>query len=56
MASTFVEFGSSNQKHYKDMYALNVLDFKDGSTFEDRKTSESSSSIVEGSTAKSIAT
>jgi len=35
---------------------LNVLDFIDGSTFEGRETSESSSSTTEGSATESNAT
>jgi len=49
MASTFAELGCSKPKRHKDTYALNVLDFIDGSASEGRETSESSSSTTEGS-------
>jgi len=44
MASVFVEFGTSKPKHRKTTYALNVLDFIDGSASESGETSDSSTS------------
>ena len=44
MASAFVTFGSSKPKHRKDTYALNVLQFIDGSASEGRESSELSES------------
>jgi len=52
IASAFAEFGCNETK--KNPYTLNMLEFIDGSTSEDRETSESSSS--EGSATESIAT
>jgi len=45
-----------NQNVHKHTYALNVLEFIDGSALEGRKTLESSSSMTQGSTMESIAT
>jgi hypothetical protein len=42
MASAFADFGCSKPKRRKDTYALNVLQFIDGSASEGRETSESS--------------
>ncbi len=56
MASAFAEFGSSNPKRRKHTYALNVLNFIDGSASEGKETSESSSPSAEGSATESTAT
>jgi len=56
MASAFADFGCSKPKRRKNTYALNVLDFIDGSAFEGRETSESSSSTTEDSVMKSTTT
>jgi len=54
IASAFVEFGCKETKRRTNPYALNVLEFIDGSALEGREISESSSS--EGSATKSTAT
>jgi len=56
MALAFAEFGSSNPKCRKYTYALNVLNFIDGSASEGKETLESSSSSTKGSTTESTAT
>ena len=43
LASAFAKFGTSKPKQRKPSYALNVLNFIDGSASEGRETSESSS-------------
>jgi len=53
IALAFTEFGCKKKKWKKNPYALNVLDFLDGSASKGRETSESSSS--EGSATKSTA-
>jgi len=42
LASAFADFGCSKPKRCKDTYALNVLQFIDGSASEGRESSESS--------------
>jgi hypothetical protein len=45
LASAFQEFGTSKSKRRNPSYALNVLQFIDGSASEGRETSNSSSDI-----------
>jgi len=42
MAMAFVDFSCSKPKHYKDTYALNVLEIIDRCASEDRESPESS--------------
>jgi len=51
MALAFVEFGSKKQKHHRDMYTLNILQYVDVSASEGQETSKSST--TEDSAAKS---
>jgi len=52
MAMAFADFGYSKPKCHKDTYALNVLQFIDGSTSEDRESFDSLKTF--DSTTKSI--
>ena len=54
MALAFAEFGCSKSRPHKPKYALNVLDFIDGSTSKDREMSDSSTN--DNSATKSTAT
>jgi len=45
LASAFAEFGTSKPKHRNPSYALNVLQFIDGSSSEGKETTDSSNDM-----------